>query len=324
MSRRRGGDDSDGEEGGALVSIPVEPGGALSAAPPPDAATYDEETEREILYTLDARQTRARTLLRARVAEEVQDFDRMKRHMVELVQGVDGGGGGGDAGGTRGGGGNVVGGGNRLDEQERRMFLIAFKTCVGARRKAWRTLKAKEAQMETSDPLLPHLRLYRAEVEAELEEACGDLLACTRTLLESASSRRADTYETVFFLKLRGDYWRYLCEIRNGRALDDSRGQARRAYSQAHAVTQGPEGLRPSDPQLLGLALNRSVFHYEILHEHDEGLRLCRDAFEAAEHDLRRLPPSSQSAEDARDVMTLLRDNLELWENDSGTTDGRR
>ena len=67
---------------------------------------------------------------------------------------------------------------------------------------------------------------------------------------------------------------------------------------------------------MLGLALNMSVFYYEILGLHHEGRDICVNALVEAEVHLRGIDADAPEARDAMDVMHLLNDNLNLWKND--------
>jgi 14-3-3 protein epsilon len=78
--------------------------------------------------------------------------------------------------------------------------------------------------------------------------------------------------------------------------------------------------LPPTHPIRLGLALNFSVFHYEIMGSPDKACQLAKQAFDDAIAELDNL--SEDSYKDSTVIMQLLRDNLTLWTSDiSGDAD---
>ena len=72
--------------------------------------------------------------------------------------------------------------------------------------------------------------------------------------------------------------------------------------------------LPPTHPIRLGLALNFSVFYYEILNSPDRVCRLAKAASDDAIAELDTL--SEESYKDSTLIMQLLRDNLTLWTSD--------
>lgn len=66
----------------------------------------------------------------------------------------------------------------------------------------------------------------------------------------------------------------------------------------------------------MGLALNFSVFYYEILNSPDRACHLAKQAFDDAIAELDSL--SEESYRDSTLIMQLLRDNLTLWTSSDG------
>ena len=74
------------------------------------------------------------------------------------------------------------------------------------------------------------------------------------------------------------------------------------------------ENLKSTHPIRLGLALNYSVFYYEILNSPDHACKLAKAAFDSAIADLDGL--EEDEYRDSATIMQLLRDNLTLWTSD--------
>lgn len=113
----------------------------------------------------------------------------------------------------------------------------------------------------------------------------------------------------------QADYYRYLAEFTTG---DDRSGASENsllAYKVASEVATTE--LPPTHPIRLGLALNFSVFYYEILNAPDRACQLAKSAFDEAIAELDAL--SEESYRDSTLIMQLLRDNLTLWTSDMQT-----
>merc|ERR1712100_1006229 len=87
---------------------------------------------------------------------------------------------------------------------------------------------------------------------------------------------------------------------------------ARKAYESAKEVAE--KDLPVTHPIRLGLALNFSVFQYEVLQNPEEACKMARTAFEDAIAELDNV--AEDSYKDSTLIMQLLRDNLTLWTSD--------
>jgi len=88
---------------------------------------------------------------------------------------------------------------------------------------------------------------------------------------------------------------------------------SRKAYQEAFDIAKAK--MQPTHPIRLGLALNFSVFYYEIENKPDKACSLAKQAFDDAIAELDTL--NEDSYKDSTLIMQLLRDNLTLWTSDT-------
>lgn len=198
-----------------------------------------------------------------------------------------------------------------LSVEERNLLSVAYKNAVGARRASWRIISSVE-QKERSKPNssnAPLAEAYRVKVEDELNKICNDIL----NLIEEHLIVNSNTGESkVFYYKMKGDYYRYISEFSAEDQKRNAADQAHEAYKTASDIAM--KELLSTHPIRLGLALNFSVFFYEIRNNADEACRMARQAFEDAIAELDTVPEDNYK--DCTLIMQLLRDNLTLWTSD--------
>ncbi|TPX26544.1 hypothetical protein DIZ76_012006 [Coccidioides immitis] len=203
--------------------------------------------------------------------------------------------------------------GGELTVDERNLLSVAYKNVVGTRRASWRIISSIEQKEESkgSDKHVATIREYREKIEEELERVCQDVLE----VLDNNLIPKAETGESkVFYYKMKGDYYRYLAEFASGNKRKVAATNAHEAYKNATDVAQSE--LTPTHPIRLGLALNLSVFYYEIVNSPDRACHLAKQAFDDAIAELDSL--SEESYRDSTLIMQLLRDNLTLWTSSDG------
>jgi 14-3-3 protein beta/theta/zeta len=203
--------------------------------------------------------------------------------------------------------------GAELSNEERNLLSVAYKNVVGARRSSWRVISSIEQKTEGNERKQAMAREYREKVEKELCEICQDVL----DLLDKHLIAKASTAESkVFYLKMKGDYYRYLAEVAGAKKVEVVE-QSEQAYEEAFKIAK--DQMQPTHPIRLGLALNYSVFFYEIKTAPDRACQLAKTAFDEAIAELDTL--NEDSYKDSTLIMQLLRDNLTLWTSDTKEDD---
>jgi len=231
---------------------------------------------------------REKSVYFAKLAEQAERYDEMADHMKD-----------------------VGGSGEELSVEERNLLSVAYKNAVGSRRAAWRiitSVKQKEESKGNTDNA-GFAKEYCTKVEGELNKICTEILE----LLDKNLIPKAGGGESkVFYQKMKADYYRYIAEFKDGDAKAKAAESARDAYADAQAVAE--KDLAVTHPIRLGLALNYSVFQYEVLQQPDEACKMARTAFEDAIAELDNV--AEDSYKDSTLIMQLLRDNLTLWTSD--------
>ena len=197
-------------------------------------------------------QQRENLVYKAKLAEQAERYSEMKEYKSEVAK---------------------DGKAGSLSIEERNLLSVAFKNVIGSRRASWRVIQSiadSESEQERKDIL----NEYRTVIETEIEDICSEILVIIDGLIEKSE----DTEPKVFYLKMKGDYLRYLAEFQTGDVRKDSSHHALDAYSQASNIAN--QDLPPTHPIRLGLAPNFSVFYYAILNSPDRACHLAKQAFD--------------------------------------------
>jgi len=216
----------------------------------------------------------------AKIAEQADRFDEMVEYMKVVAQQP-----------------------QELSTEERNLLSVAYKNVIGSRRASWRVVCSIQQKSDVKADLI---QSFKTKIENEIHEICTDII----NILEKDVIPQTTSEEgKVFYYKMEGDYYRYLAEFQTDSARRSSANCAQAAYESATEFAKNR--LEPTHPIRLGLALNFSVFHYEILNQQDIACSLAKNAFDDAIAELDTL--SEDSYKDSTLIMQLLRDNLTLW-----------
>merc|ERR1711959_829938 len=150
----------------------------------------------------------------AKLAEQAERYDEMVEEMKKVAQLVDE---------------------KELSVEERNLLSVAYKNVIGARRASWRIISSIEQKEESKGNTdnAERIRQYKGKVEDELSSICGSIL----TLLNEKLVPTASTGESkVFYLKMKGDYHRYLAEFKTGTERKESAEETLVAYKGAQEI----------------------------------------------------------------------------------------
>ncbi|XP_057689981.1 14-3-3 protein zeta-like [Corythoichthys intestinalis] len=223
-------------------------------------------------------------IIKAKLAEQAERYEDMAELMKEVV--------------------NM---GTELTCEERNLLSVAYKNVVGACRSSWRVLASIEGKAEEGRKKIM-AKEYQEKIETQLNGICTDVLELLTTyLIPKASAPESK----VFYWKMKGDYHRYQAEVATGDNKDKIIKDSEEAYKGAQEASKA---MSPTNPIRLGLALNFSVFYYEIQNSPEKACELAKEAFDEAIAELDQL--SDDSYKDSTLIMQLLRDNLTLWKSE--------
>jgi len=222
-----------------------------------------------------------------------------------------------------------------LEEEQRNFLSVAFKNVVGALRTGWRQLHEtvdkstkkvergegnKEAQKE-NETELELAKTYQELIKNEVLAKCNEVVnlltpnedknVCIKIPKVADIVKTEEREQAVFYLKMKGDYYRYMAEVEPNAKSDGSNTYGDLAIASYNEANDVAEGLKETHPTRLGLALNRSVCYYEIQKESQTACNVAKKAFDDAIQKLDTL--NDETYKDSTLIMQLLRDNLTLW-----------
>lgn len=222
----------------------------------------------------------------ARVAEQAERFDDMVDFLKPILK-------------EKGGDFSV---------EERNLLSVGFKNLIGGKRTAIRTISAIE-QNPKYTKFAGALGQYKQKIEGDLQKDCQNIINMIR---DDAMKTQNEAEGKAFFLKMIGDYYRYMAESASGDKLAQARDGALKNYQEADKISQQ---LPACNPIKLGLALNFSVFYYEVMQDNKQACVLAESALQDAMSKIDEV--DEETFRDAKSIIELLKENLTLWKEEA-------
>ena len=189
-----------------------------------------------------------------------------------------------------------------VSADERNLLSVAFKNLISGKRAACRTIVAIE-QNPKYQKFSDALATYKSTIEGQLTKDCQTVI---EMINQKVLAKDCQPEAKAFFIKMVGDYYRYIAENAKDSKLEEVKNSALKAYEEANEIT-----LPPCNPIKLGLALNFSVFHYEVMKNHAAACKLADEALQNALDKIDEL--EEDDFRDAKSIIELLKENLTLW-----------
>ncbi|GJN27846.1 hypothetical protein PR202_gb15901 [Eleusine coracana subsp. coracana] len=181
-----------------------------------------------------------------------------------------------------------------LTVKERELLSMSYQKVATAKLKSLHALTYAEleAQDEGNERHMKMTIEFRHKVENELDRLCYKVI---------------DTIDKHLLPK--GDYYRYLAEFKtepeNSRVIDHSL----KAYENASNIAE--KNMSPAHPVRLGVALNISIFYFEMLNSTERACQHAKQAFEDALPNLELI--GEQLYNKSSSILQLLMKNLAFW-----------
>ena len=195
----------------------------------------------------------------------------------------------------------------KLSKDEKNILSAGYKNILSDKRASWRLLNSMERkEAKKKSPQVPHIREIKSHIESELKKIFDDMHNLVdKYLLPNAE----DPESKVFYLRLKGDHYRYLCEISKDKELEKAIEKAEKVYKEAYEISE--KELPFINSTRVGLCLNMALFFYEIKGDKKEGCKIAKKSFEESMKYLDDL--EKFKSKDVLLLIQLLKENLIFW-----------
>jgi len=195
----------------------------------------------------------------------------------------------------------------KLSKEEKNILSAGFKNIISDKRASWRllnTMEKKEAKKKSAQ--VPNIKEIKSHIEKELKQQIEN----AKNIIDKYLLPNAEDPESkVFYLRLKADHIRYLCEISKDKEFDKACEESEKIYKEAYDIAI--KDLPVINNTRVGLCLNFAVFYYEVKGNKKEGCKIAKKAFEDSMKYLDDL--EKFKSKDVLLLIQLLKENLIFW-----------
>ena len=200
----------------------------------------------------------------------------------------------------------------KLSLEEQSLLCDGYKNIISDKRKSLQLLEnylMKEEKKEEITNYKKQINIVKEKIKNEFSKIFNDNIL----ILDKYLIPNSQNYESkVLYIKLKADYYRYHCEFAEGDNFEESKNKAENLYKEAYKIAL--EYISVYNPIRLGLALNYSIFVYEVLDNKNEGYNIAQKAYDEAMSVVDSAEKKRSS--DTLLIIQLLKENLNMWSNE--------
>ena len=200
----------------------------------------------------------------------------------------------------------------KLSEEEKKLLSDGYKNIISDKRNSLRlltNLSKKEEEERKPNNHKKQINIIREKIQNELLTIFEQIHSILdKFLIPNAQ----DSESKVFYMKIKADYYRYHCEFAENEEFEEAKNNAEKLYKEAYELAL--KDITIYNAIRLGLALNYSVFEYEIMDNKNDAYNIAQKAYDEAMKVVDDVEKERTS--DNLLLIQLLKENLNLWNNE--------
>ena len=200
----------------------------------------------------------------------------------------------------------------KLSKDEQKLLVDGYKNIISDKRNSLRLLQNLIKKEEDGAQLINHkkqINIIKEKIQNELLSIFKEIHAILDKYLIPNSQ---DPETKVLYMKIKADYYRYHCEFAEGDEFEEAKNNALKIYKEAYDIAL--KDINIYNSIRLGLALNYSVFKYEIMDSKNEAYDIAQKAYD----DAMKVVDDEEKDRTSDNLLLiqLLKENLNMWNNE--------
>ena len=168
----------------------------------------------------------------------------------------------------------------KLSKDEQKLLCDGYKNVIADKRNSLRLLTHLNKKEEEEGNQINHIKqinIIKQKIQNELLIIFKEI----HSMLDKYLIPNAQDSETkVLYMKIKADYYRYHCEFGEGDEFEEAKNNGEKLYKEAYDIAL--KDINIYNSVRLGLALNYSVFEYEIMDNKNEAYEIAQKAYDDA------------------------------------------